>query len=243
MPRTDLANWTTLWRELGCCGDASSWRARVTAAYSGRDRHYHNLQHLEECLLALDGAQSLAAQPRVVEMALWFHDVVYDSQSSTNEEDSADLAAICLSEAALGATHIENVRQLILATKTHRPGATGDAAVICDIDLAILGSSPQRFDAYERGIRAEYSWVPKVFYRQKRAEILAGFLARPAIYATKLFREEFEQNARANLAAALQRWGGSPAGKVAASRLQQIATALAHPLFFVRLARMGRKGR
>jgi predicted metal-dependent HD superfamily phosphohydrolase len=64
---------------------------------------------------------------------------------------------------------------------------SNDAAVLCDADLAILGAEPERFDHYDRQIREEYAWVPEPVYRQKRGEVLAGFLERPRIYRTRPF--------------------------------------------------------
>jgi predicted metal-dependent HD superfamily phosphohydrolase len=68
-----------------------------------------------------------------------------------------------------------------------------------DIDLSILGAAPERFDEYEKQIRDEYAWVPGFVFRRKRAEILEGFLARPAIFSTPMFFQQLERAARDNL--------------------------------------------
>ena len=47
-------------------------------------------------------------------------------------------------------------------------------------------------------------WVPGWLYRRKRKEVLAGFLARPAIYGTERFRDRFEGRARENLREAVR---------------------------------------
>lgn len=205
MPRTDLTHWITLWRRLGTRGDPAPWHARLAAAYSEKSRHYHTLQHLAECLAELDGHRTLAQQPELMEMALWFHDAVYDSHSAANEEDSAQLAVDCLRGGAVGDERVETVRRLILCTKTHEPGADPDAALLIDIDLTILGQPATRFWEYERAIRAEYAWVPAATFAEKRAEILTRFLQRPAIYRTEPFRQKYEAAARANLQAAISR--------------------------------------
>ena len=61
------------------------------------------------------------------------------------------------------------------------------------------------FAEYDAQVRAEYRWVPGWLYRRKRREVLAGFLARPAIYGTERFRERFEGRARENLIQATRR--------------------------------------
>lgn len=203
MSRTDFENWQQLWRDLHAAGDPAAWHQCLIAAYSEPHRHYHNLQHLDECLHALDSTRPFAKKPAVVEAALWFHDAVYEPRSSTNEDDSAALGGTCFSAAGLPSTLTDEIRKLILCTKTHQPDTNADAALLIDIDLAILGQPPSRFLEYERGIRAEYSWVPDATYAQKRTEILAGFLCRPAIYRTPYFRDHYETSARANLSRAI----------------------------------------
>jgi predicted metal-dependent HD superfamily phosphohydrolase len=178
------------------------WHGRLIAAYTESHRHYHNLRHLEECLTEFDAVRGLAKHPALVEVALWFHDAVYDPRSATNEEDSLQLAAECLAIAGVQPGAIETVRQLILSTKTHEP-TSADAALVIDVDLAILGQPSGRFWEYEQAIKAEYRWVPAATFAEKRAEILARFLQRPAIYHTAPLRLKYEAAARANLQAAI----------------------------------------
>ena len=61
------------------------------------------------------------------------------------------------------------------------------------------GADPARFAEYDAQVREEYGWVPGLIYKVKRRAVLAGFLARPAIYGTERFRERFEGRARENL--------------------------------------------
>jgi len=199
------SRWSALWHALGCHGDPAPWHRRLTAAYAERHRHYHNARHLEECFAELDSSRQLAAQPHAIEIALWFHDAIYDARSPTNEEDSAALAVDCLTTAKLPAATVEQVRRLILCTKTHQLGSLSDGPLLIDIDLSIFGKGPTRFAEYEQAIREEYRWVPADTFREKRAEVLAHFLARPAIYATGHFRQKYEVAARANLSASLEK--------------------------------------
>jgi predicted metal-dependent HD superfamily phosphohydrolase len=210
MSRTDLSHWLAVWNALGCRGDPSQWHRRLLSAYGEAHRRYHNLKHIDECLLELDDCRHLAEEPHAIEMALWFHDAVYDPQSATNEADSADLATDCLTGSALAPAVIERLRQLILSTKSHRPESSGDEALMIDIDLSILGRPPARFWEYEYGIASEYSWVPSATYAQKRSEILAAFLARPVIFLTPSFQQRYEASARTNLKAAIQRLNARP---------------------------------
>jgi predicted metal-dependent HD superfamily phosphohydrolase len=205
MSRTDLSHWSALWDNLHCAGDPVPCHRELVAAYAEKHRHYHNLQHLEECLTEFDAVRSEAKQPALVEMALWFHDAVYDPHSNVNEETSAHRATKCLTAANVRGPSIESVHQLIMCTKTHESPPATDGALLIDVDLAILGQPSERFWAYERGIKAEYAWVPAATYILKRNEILAGFLNRPAIYRTEHLRRKYESVARTNLSAAIER--------------------------------------
>lgn len=201
--RSAFDHWQLLWHELSAQGDPRPLHQRLVAAYNEPTRHYHNLQHLDECLAELAGESHTLTQPAWVAAAVWFHDAVYDSHSSTNEADSAALAGQVLTEARISPEAIVTIQRLILCTKTHDPADVPDAAALVDIDLAILGQPAERFWDYERAIRAEYAWVPWDKYVEGRSTVLTRFLQRPAIYRTEPFRARYEVAARKNLAAAI----------------------------------------
>lgn len=91
------------------------------------------------------------------------------------------------------------VLALIMATCHDAEPTDPDARLLVDIDLAILGAAPARFAEYDAQVRTEYRWVPGWLYRRKRKQVLAGFLARLAIYGTDRFRARLEERARENL--------------------------------------------
>jgi predicted metal-dependent HD superfamily phosphohydrolase len=179
--------------------------APLVAAYQQPGRHYHDLQHIAHCLAELDRVRDRARQADAVELAIWYHDVVYDTRAGDNEAESAELAAAALASAGVASTVISTVHDLILATRHTCEPQSEDEALLMDIDLAILGSPDELFDRYESAIRQEYAWVPEPLFRSKRAAILRGFLARPTLFHTPDFRERLEQKARANLARSVAR--------------------------------------
>ena len=187
---------------LGAC--RATFDALV-AAYQEPQRRYHGAAHIAACLALLDEVRNLAEEPAEVELALWFHDAVYKTRAFDNEAKSADWAERFLAEAGADPAVAERVRDHILATRHAAEPAAGDTALTVDIDLSILGRPPETFDAFDRAIREEYAWVPGFLYRRKRAEVLQGFLDRPAIYITPALQERFEAQARANLERALGR--------------------------------------
>lgn len=202
--------WTGLCERLDCA-ILSDRFSRLAAAYSEKHRRYHTLTHIGECLDHLDRVKDLTSRPDELEFALWLHDVVYSTGRSDNEARSAAMAEEWLEQGGAEAARIERVRDLILATG-HTTEPIGDAALMQDIDLNILGAVPARYDEYEDQIRQEYRWVPRVLFRRRRAQLLRGLLARDSIYKTEQFQERLEAAARTNLERSLRRLGGAGAG-------------------------------
>jgi predicted metal-dependent HD superfamily phosphohydrolase len=177
--------------------DATTWYARLSNAYSEPHRHYHNQQHIAECLREFDGTRAVAENPALVEAAIWFHDVVYDPRAGDNEERSADWATEFFRGS--NASHLgEMVKRLVLVTK-HHVASTPDEALLIDIDLSILGQPRGRFVEYEQQIRQEYSWVPANLFAENRSAILRRFLERLRIFTTEHFFSRYEAHARENL--------------------------------------------
>ena len=204
----DRERWTELWRRAGARSDPAAWHDQLAALYSQPHRHYHHFGHIADCLREFDAVHQLAADPVAVEIAIWFHDAIYDPRAADNEERSADLARQCLAAAGVGQKFSNSVAPLVLATKLHDVAGHPDAPLLVDVDLSILGQPAERFWQYEREIRAEYAWVPETVFTAKRAEILDRFLSRPNLYATNYFREKYESTARENLKASVRKLRG-----------------------------------
>lgn len=205
-----LQRWFKAWQALGAepTPSLAAVHERLLAAYAEPQRHYHTGQHLAECFAQLDALAPLARSPAEVEVALWFHDAVYQPRKSDNEARSADWARETAQASGIAPDSADRIQALILATRHAALPQGPDQEVLVDVDLSILGANPARFDEYEEQVRAEYAWVPGFLYRRKRGEILEEFLARPAIYSTTPCRERLEPAARANLARSLARLGG-----------------------------------
>ena len=207
-PDMDLANrWQATWRSL-LLTPRAGLRDELLARYAEPHRAYHTWEHLRECFATLDPVRSLAQRPGEVELALWFHDAVYDPQRHDNEAQSADWLAREVTAVGAEPALPKRLRGLVLATRHHEPPPAGDAALLVDVDLAILGAEPARFDQYEQQIRAEYGFVPEAAFRAARAQILERMLARPRLFATDVLAAQLESPARANLQRSLARLRG-----------------------------------
>lgn len=214
------------------------WFQRIVFSHSECGRAYHTLVHLEEmfCYLDIilsavtDNIASDEERQRIhaaVALAVFFHDSVYNAQSSTNEEDSIALYQNfslrfrslskdeheCVVDTEKG-TGLERrceqteklddvVVHFILATKSHTIQASDrkNSALLAflDADMSVLAKSPKAYDAYAWCIRREYQHVPREVYCEKRAEILEGFLSLGDVFVGTGMKE-LETKARCNLA-------------------------------------------
>jgi predicted metal-dependent HD superfamily phosphohydrolase len=183
-------------------------RGELIFAYGAPDRHYHSLDHIDALLGLMRRHLDDLADPATVEAAIWFHDAVYDTRRRDNEQRSSLLAVARLADAA-SVEQIVRVTMMIDATADHvvpdfaREAEASDCALFLDMDLAILGSTPKKFAAYEAAVRREYSWVREAKWRAGRRKVLEQFLARESIYASPQFRATHEARARKNLKRAL----------------------------------------
>jgi predicted metal-dependent HD superfamily phosphohydrolase len=83
----DIARWRITWSGLGVeAPDDELYRALI-GRYSERHRRYHVVRHLDECFDRLDEARGLADRLSEVELALWFHDAVYEVRNTDNVRD------------------------------------------------------------------------------------------------------------------------------------------------------------
>lgn len=199
-----MSEWAGAWGLLGVEAPGDELLDRLIREYQSPARAYHTLQHIEECFQQFHLIRSQIEHPAEVILALWFHDAVYDSHRSDNEAMSAEWAVREMTLAGCLDSTAQSARDLILATKHDVQPENDDARYLVDIDLAILGAAPDRFDEYERQVRQEYSWVPEDEFGSARARILRGFLARPSLYITDDFQRRFEARARENLVRSLE---------------------------------------
>ena len=166
--------------------------------YGEPQRHYHTLRHIEHCLARFDLAASETTHPDAIEMALWFHDAIYDPQGPDNELRSAEWF-LELARGRLDPAFSRHVYDLIMATTHRAPPHGSDACFVVDVDLSSLGLSWEEFDRDSQAIRAEQRDVPDGEFYRGQLGFLRALLSRPSVYATAFFRERFEASARENI--------------------------------------------
>jgi|SRR5262245_14943670 len=173
----------------------------IVENYSAKDRAYHNLSHIQSLLILGETLMDKIKNPDAVYFAIWFHDVIYDTKRSDNEEKSAEFTVKALAGMGVPEQTIATAREMVLATKDHRgANLSWDMKAFLDLDTSILGAPEETYKKYSTAIRKEYSWVPDILYRKGRMKVLNDFLEREHIYHTEEIKAEYELQARNNIA-------------------------------------------
>lgn len=199
--------WNRVWDNIGLVRPADPVSDELIAHYSEPHRAYHTLNHIRDCFKHLDSVPDVPYRAEL-ELALWFHDVIYDTHAHDNEEQSAEWGRQVMLACDTPLPVMERVVQFVLVTKHDAPPRTPEEALFIDIDLSILGAATDRFDEYEAQVRQEYAWVPEEVFRSTRAQILQAFEVRPRIYHSDFFFTRLEEQARDNLARSLAKLNG-----------------------------------
>lgn len=175
--------------------------ANLINTYSNTARKYHNLEHIQHILHLLKEVKELVYCFPALQLCAWFHDYIYDPQTKDNELKSAIQATTILSKLNIDFEIIQLVKQIIISTQRHQPLINNlENLIFLDVDLAILGATPDRYQKYSQAIRKEYNHLSDHDYFQGRIKVLTKFLTRKRIYHTNHFRQQLELTARANLA-------------------------------------------
>jgi predicted metal-dependent HD superfamily phosphohydrolase len=185
---------------------ADPLRAELLAAYDEPGRRYHDRHHLSGVLRRLDQLAALGARFDALptRLAAWFHDAVYDGERDA-EERSAAWAEVAL-PAHVEPAVVAEVARLVRLTESHDPEPDDDnGAALSDADLGVLALPEPAYAAYAAGVRAEYGHLPDDVFAEGRTEVLSGLLARPVLFRTEAGRRLWDEAARANMAAELER--------------------------------------
>jgi predicted metal-dependent HD superfamily phosphohydrolase len=173
----------------------------IVEHYSASERAYHNLSHIQSLLALSESLLDKLQNRDALYFAIWFHDVIYDTKRSDNEEKSAEFAAEALASMGIPEQTITTTQEMILATKHHRASdLSWDMKAFLDLDTSILGAPEDVYKEYSAAIRKEYSWVPDFLYGKGRMKVLNDFLGRESIYNTLEFSAKYEAQARHNIA-------------------------------------------
>ena len=197
-----LNRFQSLWQRClneGAVDTSPAIHDRMVNAYNEHQRHYHTLAHIGHCLSIFDLCKSLATNPDALEIAVWFHDVIFEPGKRNNEALSAEL----YQELSAG-VHDSEFRDLVdrLIMATLHDGCSlddSDAAYMVDIDLSSFGLPWEDFLRDGQHLRKECPHLSDTEYYRRQGDFQSCLLARPRFYLTDFFYQRYEQQARDNL--------------------------------------------
>lgn len=213
--------WTKLCSRLNVSAAIrAKWWIKIRDLYSESHRHYHTLKHVRELLEHSTKHNDKLKRSEMVNLAIWFHDVIYDTNGSSksSEEQSADLLLVFAKEAGLSDVDAKLVYDYIIATTPPHncDGTDTDLQYLLDFDLAILGASWEKYQKYVLQVRHEYNLFPNAegcfltrgirnLWRSckwtfGRPRVMKGFLKKEHIFKTAVMRAEREKQAKENIA-------------------------------------------
>jgi predicted metal-dependent HD superfamily phosphohydrolase len=193
-------------QHLGWSRPSQTWFESVVSRYRLPGRHYHGVRHVRWVVRHVTDLAPATDDLGAVIAAAFFHDVIYDPTRNDNEMASAQLADRALTELSWESDRRRHVTELVLATIDHdvdSDGCSPDSQVLLAADLAVLAGEPAKYSDYVRGVRGEYFHVDDEAWRTGRSAVLRGLLGRRHLFAEALDLDEWEQRARANIAAEL----------------------------------------
>lgn len=206
--------WFALWRRLGVKSpDDDLWILRhfyrLMERYGEPHRAYHTLDHIEHCLDKLLLARTEAQNLDSVELAIWFHDVVYHTHkhpkdAPSNEALSAAYARDVIRKARLNEDLQDLVDALVMVT-LHRPGGakTQDEMLLADIDWSPLGWNWEQFVENGKQIRHEYGQYSDADFKAGRLSALQWMRNRDSQFYLPRFKHKYEEAAKRNIERAI----------------------------------------
>jgi predicted metal-dependent HD superfamily phosphohydrolase len=161
----------------------------LLAHYSGSDRHYHGVGHIVSMLEGFDTLRAKFEHPLAAELAIFFHDVIYNPSRHDNEEQSAKKMQDVLS-GLVDPTLSETAASSVEATKQHALTPSHDTNLLIDLDMAILGQPWPVYERYAQGVMQEYLPVyGEMAYRHGRRKMfLEPTVALGNVFLTDAFQ-------------------------------------------------------
>lgn len=153
--------------------------------YGVETRHYHTLKHIHDLLQLSARHRFKLKDSEAVDWSIIYHDIIYNPQSSRNEEDSAQLFKEHMTSDhapnSMNSAIIEKVQKYIVATKDHKVDAydhDSDLRHFLDWNMSIFAAHREEYRAYCVAVRAEYSHLSDEVWRQRRLAFLKGLTSR-----------------------------------------------------------------
>jgi predicted metal-dependent HD superfamily phosphohydrolase len=180
-----------------------SWTNSLREAYTEPQRYYHTINHIYSMLHCLQEKSIFINDQTAIQLAIFFHDWVYDSAAHDNELQSIKVFQTFAHELNISKSLQDRVSSYIEATITHSLGLDNendyDLKHFLDFDLEVLAREPAEYALYSAQIRKEYAHFTDDEYVSGRLGVLQKFLGRKRLFFSDVFYENCEVRARNNL--------------------------------------------
>jgi predicted metal-dependent HD superfamily phosphohydrolase len=176
--------------------------------YADPSRAWHDWSRVADLLAMAEDLSHAVAERAPFILAILFHAAVFDRR-----RHDWDVASVALMRAKVRwpAPPLDRAEALVLALArgeqpaSRDPSLRGDAALLLDMDNAVLGDPPARFEAHEAAWRREYAHLKDEAYAAGRTAALEMLLWRDRVYLTDRFHLEREKRARCNIEGLIER--------------------------------------
>lgn len=181
-----------------CADHVAKVTDALMAQYSDPSRHYHGISHVDFCLSQLEPARPLFGNVVAGELALWFHDVIYDPTRGDNEARSAEFFSTWARDALPGPL-VDQVNKLILMTDYPSAPKDNDARLLVDIDMSSFGRPWPEYLRDSLDVRREAVHLSDDEFYARQLRFLESQLRREAFCYTRFFQARHGQRAMDNM--------------------------------------------
>ena len=203
----DLNRFIALWNRCldGEDPDGTEIFNMLIGKYNSPDRYYHTVEHIYQCLLKLDSVSSCLSEADndIVELAIWFHDAIYEIGGTRNELKSAQWFTK-LAGKKMSAVIVESVDRCIMYTTHQELPEDNCSKFMVDIDLSGFGQDWDGFTQDGSKVRKENSYQSDQSYIESQTKFMNKLLDRDHIYSTEYFNTLLESQARKNITRQLE---------------------------------------
>lgn len=186
------------WDRISSSSNGDVIGRELFARYAESNRFYHTIDHIDYCLGMFDKVRKHCVNPDAVELAIWFHDVVYDFPANENERLSAEYF-MDVSRGRLPEALRRIVFDQVIATDHRSLPVDQDQKIMIDIDLSSFGRQWEQFLHDGVNVRKEMDFLADDEFYSRQIAFMKSLLAREHFYATDWFQRNFEASARQNL--------------------------------------------
>lgn len=192
--------WMNACRKVEISDDiAHTWYEKIRLKMvQGSGRLYHNWDEL--LLRKKDYLGEISSTSSTLVFAVFFQYFEFDGKRNCVEKNCQAFDEFCVDAGLKDENTIRFVKKLLGDESIDAmPGYDEQCNLLQDLDLLVLGSSPEEYKRYRQLLREEYSYLDDSSYTKMRLKVLETFLMIPTIFSTNDFKSKFEDVARKNI--------------------------------------------